>query len=413
MGSPAGEGRPNFIVLFADDLGYGDLASYGHPTIRTPRLDQMARAGIRLTSFYVAASTCTPSRAGLLTGRYPPRTGITRVLLPSDSLGLPQSEVTLAEALKAAGYRTAAIGKWHLGHLPEFLPTHHGFDTFFGIPYSNDMMPPWVETAPPVPLMRDTRIVEQPAKQSTLTRRYTEEAIRVMREAKGAPFFIYLAYAMPHLPLHASDELRGRSRAGLYGDVIEELDWSAGQILAALRDLGLDRNTLVIFTSDNGPWDPAPQRMLRGGVERSHVGSSGHLRESKGSTYEGGFRVPAIVRWPGVIPAAQTSAEMASTLDLFTTLIRLSGGEPPSDRAIDGVDILPLLTGKAASPVADFFFFDSDSIAAVRQGRWKLRVAGGAPELFDLDVDPGERVNLAPQHPDTVARLRARIQSFR
>ena len=414
--SPRAE-RPNVVLIFADDLGYGDLSSYGHPTIRTPRLDGMAREGIRLTSFYAAAPVCTPSRAGLLTGRYPIRSGMSNNRSPSSTDGIPPSEITLAEALKARGYRTAAIGKWHLGHLPPYLPTSNGFDTYFGIPYSNDMMPPWVAEADrPVPLMRGTAVVEQPVDQTTLTKRYTEEAIRFIREAGGQPFFVYLAHAMPHLPISASNEFRGRSGAGLYGDVLMELDWSAGRILDALRELGLDRNTIVIFTSDNGPWHNLPARMLQGGVRPWHTGSAGPLRGAKGTTWDGGLRVPGIVRWPGVIPAGQESAEIATTMDLYPTLIRLAGGEVPRDRPLDGRDIFPLLTGSGPSPTREIFYFAGRELQAVREGRWKLRSAREGSftrtELFDMELDPSERHDVAKEQADVVTRLRQRLRAF-
>lgn len=415
--------RPNIVVLLADDLGYGDLSSYGHPTIRTPHLDRMAEEGVRLTSFYAAAPSCTPSRAALLTGRYPVRSGLPHVLGPDARTGLPASEVTLAEALKARGYRTAAVGKWHLGHRPEFLPTAHGFDTYFGVPYSNDMTRPWVPSDEPVPLLRGAVVVERPVEQATLTRRYTEEAVRFMRGAGGEPFFVYLAYTMPHLPIHASERFRGRSRAGLYGDVIEEIDWSVGQILEALPALGVDRDTIVVFTSDNGPWLDLPARMLQGGVRPWHAGSPGPLRGAKATTYEGGLRVPGIARWPARIPAGQVSAELATVMDLYTTLVRAAGGEPPRDRPVDGQDILPLLAGRAPSPTKVFYYFRGEELEAVREGSWKLRLSNHAregvppgrppePELFDLEVDPGERFNRAAELPDIVARLRARMRSF-
>jgi arylsulfatase A len=420
---PAAATPPNIVVLFADDLGYGDLSSYGHPTILTPNLDGMAAEGIRLTSFYAGAPVCTPSRAALLTGRYPIRVGLPRVLGPSSTHGLPDEEVTMAEALRARGYRTAAIGKWHLGHLPRYLPTNHGFDSYFGIPFSNDMMRPWVpEATEKVPLMRGTEVVERPVDQNTLTRRYTEEAIQVMREAGGRPFFVYLAYAMPHLPIFASDAFRGRSRAGLYGDVIEEIDWSAGEILRTLRELGVDGNTIVVFTSDNGPWLNLPARMLQGGVRPWHSGWSGHLRGSKATTYEGGMRVPGIMRWPGTIPARQVSAEPATAMDLYVTLLRAAGAALPADRPLDGRDLLSMLAARAPSPTEEVFYFDAETLEAVRRGRWKVRVSRAADdqtrlpapavELFDLEVDPGERFNVAEEHPGIVRELSQRLRAF-
>jgi arylsulfatase A-like enzyme len=414
------------VLVFADDLGYGDLSSYGHPTIRTPNLDGLAREGMRLTSFYAGAPVCTPSRAALLTGRYSPRSGMTRVIFPGAPAGLPHEEITLAEVLRDEGYRTAAIGKWHLGDSPAFLPTAHGFDSYFGIPYSNDMDR---GSYPPTPLIRDTVVVEQPMDQTTMTRRYTDEALRFIRASRDGPFFLYLAHSMPHLPLYASSEFLGRSRAGLYGDVIEELDWSVGQILEELRRLDLERNTLVIFTSDNGPWTYYPVDAMRAayGTLPSHVGSAGPLRGAKATTWEGGLRVPMIARWPGKIPAGSESAEMASVLDLYTTLIEAAGGTVPSDRVIDGRDLLPMLTGGAASPVSEFFYFRDEQLEAIREGRWKLRLSGHAPggvvgaaaaetgptpQLFDLEIDPAERIDRAAEEAEVVARLLRRMTAF-
>lgn len=412
---------PNIVVLFADDLGWGDLSSYGHPIIRTPNLDRMADEGIRLTSFYVAAPSCSPSRAALLTGRYPMRVGIPAVLMPNQENGLSASEVTLAEALKDRGYRTMMVGKWHLGDQPEHLPTRHGFDHFFGLPYSNDMMPPWVQTDKPIPLYRDTTIIEQPVDQSAITERYTEEAVRFIRSAADAPFLLYFAYSMPHLPLQVSERFRGRSRAGPYGDVIETIDWSAGRVLETLSELGLDENTIVVFTSDNGPWLNLPPRMLHGGVERWHAGSPGPLRGSKGNTYEGGVRVPAIIRWPGEIPTGQTSAELATAMDLYTTLVGIAGGVVPQDRPVDGADILPLLRGGTDLPSRPLYYYQGRELEAVREGPWKLRIEitpgadAGAQmpvELFNLELDPGELYNVADQHPERVRQLTVQMRNF-
>lgn len=408
---------PNFVVVLTDDQGYGDLSSYGHPTIRTPNIDRMAAEGIRLTSFYAAASVCSPSRAGLLTGRYAPRAGVLTALGPGSKVGLPAAEVTLPEALKARGYRTALVGKWHLGDRPEFNPTAHGFDEYFGLPYSNDYMPPFVANTPPVPLFRGLDIVERPVVQPTLTSRLTHEAVRFIRESGSRPFLLLLAHPMPHLPLSTSDAFRGRSRGGLYGDVIEELDWSVGEVLGAVASAGLDEETLMVFTSDNGPWSNAPPRMLQAGVRPWDTGSAGALRDAKGTTYEGGFRVPGIVRWPGRIPAGQVSAELASGLDLLPTILRLAGASLPAARPIDGDDIMPLLLGDPVPPRA-FFYFSGASLHGVREGPWKLRLAPrpqGSPvvELYHLDRDPWERYNVAAEHPDTVERLRARLETFR
>lgn len=417
-------GRPNFIIVFADDMGYGDLSCYGHPTIRTPHLDRMATEGVRLTSFYAAAPFCTPSRVGLLTGRYPIRTGQYSNLGPGSRGGLSTDEVTLADALKGLGYRTMCIGKWHLGHTRGYRPTERGFDRFFGLPYSNDMIPPWVQTDRPLHLFRDTEPVEEhPVNQDTLTERYIAEATSFIQSSGEQPFLLYLPHSMPHLPVHTSDRFRGTSRAGLYGDVIETIDWGMGEILRTLKQERLDRNTMVVFTSDNGPWLDLPARMLQKGNEPWHAGSPALLRGYKGNTYEGGQRVPCIARWPGRIPAGQTSADIASTLDLFTTVIETAGGTVPQDRKIDGRNILPFFQGKESSPVTEFFYCRSNNLEAVRDGSWKLRLSRHArddleadqpltPELFDLGLDPSERYNVADRHPDIVDRLDERLRAF-
>jgi len=415
--------RPNFIILFADDMGYGDLACYGHPTLRTPNLDRMAEEGARLTSFYSAAPVCTPSRVGLLTGRYPVRAGQPNNLGPDSVGGLRLTEKTIAQVLKEQGYRTAAIGKWHLGHNPpEYLPTARGFDSYLGLLYSNDMIPPFVKTEKPLELFRDARAIEPMTDQSGLTERYTAEAIRFIRSAGTNPFFLYLPYAMPHLPISASSR-KGTSRAGLYGDVIETLDWSAGEILRTLREQGVDGDTMVVFTSDNGPWNNLPPRMLQKGNQPWHTGTKNLLRGAKGTTWEGGQRVPCIVRWPGVIPGRQAPADMASTLDLFATLASAAGAALPSDRVYDSYDLMPFLKGEAPSPRREFFYFRGRTLEAVREGKWKFRHARevrgeGQPggdlrmELFDLDTDPAEQYDQYPAQRPLGDRLHARLKAF-
>ncbi len=407
---------PNVVVIYADDLGWGDLGCYGSPSIRTPHLDRMAAEGQRWTDFYSAAPVCTPSRAALLTGRLPVRNGMAsnkrRVLFPNSKGGLPAAETTLPEALKAKGYATACIGKWHLGHLPEHLPTRHGFDAYFGIPYSNDM--DRVSNAAGifrdpkseywnVPLLRGEKEVERSPDQSLLTKRYTEEAVGWIRTNKAKPFFLYLAYAMPHVPLFASPEYRGKSPRGLYGDAVEELDGSVGAVLKALREEGLDGRTLLVFSSDNGPWL----------TYADHGGSAGPLREGKGSTWEGGMRVPGIFRWPGKI-APGVVREIGCTMDIFATAVKLAGGDPG---AVDGVDQSATLFGSGPGARDVMYFHRDEALFAVRKGRWKLHLQTQAgygepkavvhdpPQLFDLGVDPGEKWNVAAKHPELVDEL--------
>jgi arylsulfatase A len=401
----AADRPPNVILIYADDLGYGDLGCYGSK-LRTPNLDRMAAEGVRFTHFYSGNPVCSPSRAALLTGRYPTRAGVPRVLFPKDTTGLPDSEVTLAALLKSRGYRTMCIGKWHLGHLPQYLPTSRGFDGYFGIPYSNDMTPR--------PLLRNTEVIEEPARLDTLTPRYTAEALRFIEEARREPFFLYFAHTYPHIPLAVSARFRGKSPLGLYGDVIEELDWSVGEVLAAPQRYGLERDTLWLFSSDNGPW---------------YQGSPGGLRGRKGTTWEGGQRVPFIARWPGRIPAGRICHGVASVLDILPTVARLSNVPLPPN-PLDGVDIWPLLSG--AKPEIEreaLLYFDDVHLQCARWGRWKLHVAryntlaytpappGGRvnlplpePELYDLILDPDESYNVAPEHPDVVAEIRRRIE---
>lgn len=412
--SPSAARRPpNVIIIYADDLGYGDLSSFGARAIKTPHLDRLAREGIKLTSFYSVAPVCTPSRAGLMTGRYPARMGIEQmrlnnVLFPTDKTGLPQNETTLARALKGRGYRTACVGKWHLGHLAPHRPIDHGFDSYFGIPYSNDMKP--------TTLVRDAEVVEETAQQETLTKRYTEESVRFIEGAKDGPFFLYLAHNMPHIPLYASEAFRGKSAGGLYGDVVEELDWGVGQITATLRRLNLDRDTIVIFASDNGPW---------------YQGSPGPLRGRKGTTNDGGVRVPGIVRWTGHIRAGSVSDEPLATIDLFPTLLHAAGETNPAaatKQPLDGKNVLPVLLGaRDKSPDELLVFFDGPYLQTARAGRWKIHVARWdvprytaasnrqknlrwpRSQLYDLTSDANESYDVALDRPEVVRELEAKI----
>ena len=439
--------KPNIIIINCDDLGYGDLGCYGTRSIRTPSIDGLASEGVRFTSFYACNSVCTPSRAGLLTGRYPQRSGLTWILFPagettkervrrnfgqmvgdlglvdlgtvSGTSGLSRSELTLAEALKMAGYRTGMVGKWHLGDFSrdtDLNPVRHGFDTYFGVPYSNDMIP--------FPLYRNEDLLEAHVEDpSRLTALYTKEAVSFIEESRGGPFFLYLAHTYPHQPLYASERFRGVSRGGIYGDVVEEIDWSVGEIVGCLRRNDLDRRTLIVFTSDNGPW---------------FEGDAGHHRGRKGQSYEGGYRVPMIARYPGVIRAGTVCREPAMNIDLFPTSLALAGLEPPRDRVIDGRDILALMTGEAdRTPHEALYFYHMDELEAVRAGKWKYirnihhyvfpvptdkettklgKLGGGWlgrwPLLYDLELDPSESYNLVDTHPEVGQRLLRRMEGL-
>lgn len=406
------ERPPNLIVIFCDDLGYGDLGCFGHPTIRTPQLDQLASQGQKWTSFYCAAPVCTPSRAGLMTGRLPIRNGMTSpkrvVLFPNSGGGLEPAEITIAEMLRDRGYATACVGKWHLGHLPQFLPTKQGFDSYFGIPYSNDMHRPGG-----VPLMRNEQIIERPVDQTTVTRRYTERAIEFIREQREQPFFLYLSHTMPHIPLFVSDEFRDTSRRGLYGDVVEEIDWSVGEVLKTLRETRCDKNTLVVFTSDNGPW---LSQSLRGG-------SAGLLRAGKGTTFEGGMRVPTLFWWPGKIKAGTVVTELGSTLDLMATFASLTDAKLPEDRTLDSLDLTPVLLGSGSSPRDTMFFYTRGVLYAVRRGPYKLHLWAREPVyygrppiqldpplLYHLEHDPSEAFDIAAKNPKIVSALQELIR---
>ena len=401
--------KPNFIVLFADDMGYSDLSSYGHPTTRTPHLDRMAAEGIRLTSFYCGAPVCSPSRAALLTGRYPIHAGMPRNTGPGSDVHLPEDQILIPQLLKPLGYETMAVGKWHLGHQnDDVMPTGRGFDDFFGLPYSNDMIKPWVQTDRPMYLYKGTTELEEVGHdQHYLTVRYTEAAVSFIQKSAQSrkPFFLYLAYSMPHLPVMTMHERSGRSVGGHYGDVIETIDWSAGRILRELNELGIDKNTLVVFTSDNGPWQNLPDRMLQAGNERWHAGNAGLLRGAKGSTYEGGLRVPGIFRWPSVIPKGRVSSEMASTIDLLPTIAAAAGANV--SKKIDGYDILPFLKAESPSPRNEYYFYQSDFFEAVRQGPWKyrLRTITKEAELYHVDRDPSEMYNVINRYPDIAQNL--------
>ncbi|BCS31500.1 arylsulfatase [Luteitalea sp. TBR-22] len=440
---PAAQGRaerPNVIVILADDMGYGDLGSYGNPTIRTPHLDRLAAEGQRWTSFYAGGPVCSPSRAALLTGRLPVRSGVygrenpttgansgPGVFGPSLPTGLPSSEVTIAEMLKARGYATALIGKWHLGDRPEMLPSTQGFDLHFGLPYSNDMDPaPGLRVTRDMMLeprseywagrlLRNGEVVERPIQQETLTERLTDEAIRFVDANRRRPFFMLLAHPMPHVPLFRSKAFAGRSAAGVYGDVIEELDANVGRLIAALRRDGLDRRTLVVFTSDNGPWRVYDQQ----------GGSAGPLRDGKASTWEGGYRVPGIFWAPGRV-APGTIRQIGAHLDLLPTIAALTGATRPTDRPLDGVDLLPTLQRGEPSARTTFGFWRNDELMAFRSGPWKAhwvtrgaygrgeaRVEHDPPKLYHLDIDPGEQFDVAASHADVVARLTAEMQQYR
>ena len=394
---------PNVVIFFTDDQGFGDLSCFGHPTIHTPNVDRMAAEGVKLTQFYVASPVCSPSRAALLTGCYPKRVGMhEHVIFPAYDHGLHPEETTIADVLSDAGYATGCFGKWHLGHRPGLLPTSQGFDVFFGIPYSNDMSqfhrPDGNGYRHSLPLIRDEAVIEWEPDQRLLTRRCTEEAVAFIDAHADAPFFVYLPHAMPHIPIYASEAFAGRSPRGTYGDVIEEIDWSVGEVLDALDRHGLADETLVIFTTDNGPWLPFEER----------GGSAGLLAGGKGGNLEGGQRVPFVARYPDRIPAGLVQREVATTMDLLPTIAGLAGVELAPDRPIDGHDIMPLLEGieGASSPTSSFLYYTAHGeLAGIRRGRWKLLLEPGT--LHDVESDVGEQWNRADRHPEIVAELRA------
>lgn len=424
----AAERKPNVVLILTDDQGYADLGCYGSTRIKTPRIDKMAAEGIRFTDFYAAASVCTPSRAAMLTGCYPQRIGIgeipplpggkpwqTRVLFRNAPFGLDSNELTIGKMLKNAGYATMCVGKWHLGDQKPFLPMSHGFDDFFGILYTNDM--------PPVDFVRGGSIVEEKIDQSTITNRYTEESMKFIETNKDRPFFLFLSHTLPHVPLAASEKFKGKSAAGLYGDAIEEIDDSTGRILDQLKQLGIDDHTLVIYTSDNGPW------LAKG----EDGGLATPLRGGKGGSYEGGFREPCIMRWPGRIPAGSVCAEVATQMDFLPTLAKFAGVTSSPPKPIDGKDISDLMLAKdgAKSPHESFFYYVGNRLHAVRSGQWKLKVPTTLGEefagylrienaeteipraLYDLANDPGEQKSVLSNHPEVAAKLQAMIESAR
>ena len=425
--------KPNFIVVFVDDMGYGDLGSYGHPTISTPNLDKMAYEGQKWTQFYSASSVCTPSRAGLLTGRLPIRNGMigskNRVLFPDSKYGLPDSEITIAEKLKENGYKTVAIGKWHLGHKKEYLPLQHGFDYYYGIPYSNDMDKINGETCCPgskywqkyqnkspgstnyynVPLIENNEIIERPVDQTTITKRFSDKAVEFIKKNKEDNFFIYLAHNLPHIPLYASDDFLGKSKRGLYGDVIEEIDHGIGLIMEELKKNNLDKNTIIVFTSDNGPWLPF----------ETHSGSAGLLREGKGTTWEGGQRIPGIFWGAGIKPGVIN--DLGSTMDIFPTLLEMSNTSMVDDRIMDGISIKNTLLKHEPSKRETIFYYRSREIYAIRYGEFKAHlITQGAynypkgsdrkfildkPLLYNLNIDPSEKYNVADKNPKILVEI--------
>ncbi|WP_234572925.1 sulfatase family protein [Rhodohalobacter sp. 614A] len=434
--------NPNIILIYMDDMGYGDIGSTGAMNYQTPNIDKMASEGMRFTNFYTVSPICSASRAALLTGSYPTRIGITGALMPNADIGINSNEVTIAELLKDQGYATGMVGKWHLGDAQKFLPLQHGFDEYFGLPYSNDMWPVDYDGTPadsgsfhakyfpPLPLIEGNETIEyleDHLDQDRLTTRYTKKAVEFIERHKEQPFFLYFAHAMPHVPLGVSDKFRGKSDQGLYGDMMMEVDWSIGQLLQVLRDNEIEDNTLVIFTSDNGPW-------LNYG---NHAGSAGGLREGKQTTWEGGNRVPAIIHWPKVVPAGLINNYMAATIDILPTIAAITGASLP-DHKIDGVNISSLLKGEKNSQPRKslYFYYNENDLQAVRNGKWKLvlphkwnsyegKLPGkdGYPgerhiqstnmALYDLRRDPGERYNVIDQHPEVLEELMELVEEAR
>ena len=417
---------PNIVIIFTDDQGYGDLGCFGAEGFATPNIDKMASEGVRFTDFYVAATVCSPSRAALMTGCYPKRVGLEkRVLLPNSKTGLNPSEITIAEMLKQKGYATGIFGKWHLGDKEKFMPLNQGFDRYFGLPYSNDMAVDvdfgngkkiHRKNYPKLPLYDQDKVIALEPDQTQLTRRYTEQACRFIRENRGRPFFVYLPHSMPHVPLAASSSFLGKTKRGLYGDVITEVDWSVGKLLQTLKDTGQDRNTLVIYSSDNGPWKPYGDM----------AGSAGPLRNGKGTTWEGGQRVPTIMWWPGKLPAGKVCRTLTSTIDIMPTIAGLTGSVLPQDRIIDGKNIWNIMIHpeSAKTPHKAFYYYAvNGKIEAIRSGKWKLHVAKcrgwnnnkNGPfkiSLYDLSSDVAEKHNVADDNPEVVKTLTAMLRRF-
>ena len=433
--------KPNVIIVFNDDMGYADLGCFGAPKIKTPRVDQMAQEGMKFTDFYVASPVCSASRASLLTGCYHRRVGVGGVFWPNRDHGLDPKHVTIAEVLKTVGYKTKAVGKWHLGDEKRFLPTNQGFDSYYGIPYSNDMSPAksmeyaedclWREDFSleklnegfkvnsgkkifknKVPLMRDEQCIEMPADQRTITKRFASEGIEFISESvkEDKPFFLYLANSMPHTPLYVSPEFEGKSQGGLYGDVIEEIDYNFGRILDHLKELKIDDNTLVVFTSDNGPW------LVKG----EHGGSALPLFEGKMTHFEGGQRVPTLMKWPGKIPAGSVCSEMSLTMDLLPTLAHITGAALPTVVSLDGKNIIDLISGKKGAKTPHKYFFFGNR--AVRSGDWKYHASekfavkatrrdSTGPTLYNLKEDIGESINVIDEYPEIAERLKKAMEA--
>ena len=393
--------KPNIVYIFADDLGYGDLSCYVAKDINTPNIDQIAKQGIKFTEFYSASSVCSPSRAALLTGRYPQRMGINTVFFPESFTGIPDTEITIPEILKEKGYATGIVGKWHLGHHYQYLPLQQGFDEYFGIPYSNDMES--------VVYMRGNEVESYKVKQQYITKTYTKEAQKFITKNKDNSFFLYIAHSMPHVPLYASEEFIGTSKRGLYGDVVQELDWSVGQILKSLREHGILENTLIVFSSDNGPWL----------AMKEDGGSAGDLREGKTFTFDGGMKVPTVAMWKNRIPQGIINTEVASQMDWFPTIANITGSSIPKGLVIDGLDISKVLTDKGNRKNSDLLFLDGKQLQGYRSGQWKVKlpykgfrgnkwkqfVKAHDTLLFNLNTDPGEKNNLFEKYPEKAKEI--------